>query len=71
MHRDAFDGGTWISVESREVRVRPKEDYAESDETTVIRTDEWVKRGIGMRAWTEREQLQLLEQVKGRYEKTS
>lgn len=71
MHRDAYEGGTWISMESRNVRVRPKEDYAESDEMTVIRTDEWVKRGLGMRAWTETEQLQLLEQVKGRYEKKS
>jgi lipopolysaccharide export system protein LptC len=71
MHRDAYEGGTWINVESRDMRVRPKEDYAESDAMTVIQTEEWVKRGIGMRAWTEREQLQLLEQVKGRYEKKS
>lgn len=54
-----------IHVTTRNARVFPNRDYAESDEFTVITSDASHLEGVGMRAWFDERRLQLLSKVEG------
>ncbi|GAB6041745.1 LPS export ABC transporter periplasmic protein LptC [Endothiovibrio diazotrophicus] len=57
-----------VAVDTRDLRVLPKEDFAETDQPTVIVTDDLNMAGVGMRAYLKDGRLQLLNQVRSRYE---
>ena len=64
----ADEGG--VAVDTRDLRVLPEEDFAETAEPTVIVTDELHLAGTGMRAYLKDGRLQILERVRSRYEKS-
>lgn len=66
--REAGTANRPLHVTTRDARVFPDRDYAESDEFTVIRSADSHLQGVGMRAWFDERRLQLLSQVKGTYE---
>lgn len=66
--RRAGDNTRSLHVTTRDARVFPERDYAESDEFTVIRSAASHLQGIGMRAWFEQRRLQLLSKVEGTYD---
>jgi lipopolysaccharide export system protein LptC len=55
-------------VLTSELRVLPKEQYAESDRATTITGPSTVTRAIGMRANFAHDRLELLKRVKSRHE---
>lgn len=57
-----------LHVITRDARVFPDRDYAESDQFTVIRSGTSQMQGTGVRAWFDERRLQLLSQVEGTYE---
>ncbi len=57
-----------LEVLTSELRVFPKVQYAETDEVAVIKSSSSVTNSIGFRANFEHDRLELLEQVKSRYE---
>lgn len=58
-----------IRVLTRDLRVQPREDYAETDEKVRVETDtDWLD-AVGMQAWLRPpSRLKFLSQVKGYYE---
>lgn len=69
IRRDASPGEGAVAVDTRDLRVLPEEDFAETGEPAVIITDELHMAGIGMRAYLSDGRLQILEKVRSRYEK--
>lgn len=68
--RSADANNRALHVTTRDARVYPNRDYAESDEFTVIRSASSHLQGIGMRAWFDQQRLQLLSQVEGTHDNT-
>ena len=60
-----------VKVDTRDLRVLPDEDFAETEQPAVIITDELHMAGTGMRAYLADGRLQILEKVRSRYEKKS
>lgn len=60
--------GTSLIVTSSDVRVRPVEDYADSDTYTVVTQGRDRMEGIGARIWFDRQQVELLSNVKAHLE---
>ncbi len=56
-----------VSVDTRNLLVRPGQDYAETSERAVIRSQGSTLRGVGMQAHFNLGQLKLLSQVSGEY----
>ena len=61
--RNSREGKPRIEIETRDVRVLPATDYGETDKAVVITTRHTRSRGVGMRAWLEKGQLELLSRV--------
>jgi lipopolysaccharide export system protein LptC len=62
------DDSTRLEIRTRDLRVYPRDDYAETDEHTVIIRGEGRLQSEGLRADFRAGQLQLLSQVRGHYE---
>lgn len=68
IQRDGDGENRAMRIETRNLRVRPDEDYAETDEqVTVTSGSDWID-GVGMQAWFgPPSRIKFLSQVKGRY----
>ncbi len=62
--RDGPDGKREITIETEDLRVLPREDYAETELPVRISTPESFTRGTGMRAYLGEGRVQLLSKVK-------
>ncbi|MER2526617.1 MAG: LPS export ABC transporter periplasmic protein LptC [Candidatus Competibacter denitrificans] len=68
MTRSAESGKTPIEVTTRDVLVRPTDRYAETAAPAHAVTPGGELRAVGLRAYLDREQLELLSEVRGYYE---
>lgn len=68
MTRTAESGKAPVEVTTREVLIRPRERYAETAAPVQAVTPNGELRAVGARAWLDREQLELLSEVRGYYE---
>ena len=66
--RDREDGRREIDVVTRDLRVLPREQYAETDKSARIRGEGVQYDAVGMRASFEQSRLELMSRVKGRHE---
>ncbi len=66
--RPGADGGRRLEVLTRDLRVLMREDYAETDNPTIIRSPTMVVNSIGMRANFGRNRIELVDQVRSRHE---
>ncbi len=62
--RNSPDGKREIHIETEDLRVLPREEYAETELPVSISTPESLSRGTGMRAYLGESRVQLLSQVK-------
>ena len=62
--RNNRDGKREIHIETEDLRVLPREEYAETELPVRISTPETLTRGTGMRAYLGESRVQLLSQVK-------
>ena len=62
--RESPDGKREITIETEDLRVLPREDYAETELPVRISTPESFTRGTGMRAYLRESRVQLLSKVK-------
>lgn len=56
-----------IKITTEELRVRPNDEYAETDKYVLMVSDKSSMEGVGMRAYFKKGQLQLLKNTKSRY----
>lgn len=68
MVRTADSGKPPMTITTRDVLVRPGERYAETAAPTRAVTPDGEFRAVGVRAWLDQEQLELLSEVRGVYE---
>jgi len=67
--RIAAPGIRPVHITTRDLRVRPKENYAETDEKVKVRSLGDVQTSIGMQAWLDKPiRLKFLSKVRGHYE---
>lgn len=66
--REDDDGDRNFEIITSELRVLPKEQYAETDDPATITSASTVTNTIGMRANFAHDRLELLNQVRSRYE---
>jgi len=58
-----------LQITTRNVRARPKENYAETDEKARVRSLNDVQTSVGMQAWLKKPvRIKFLSKVRGRYE---
>lgn len=62
--RDGPDGKREIHIETHDLRVLPREEYAQTDLPVSISTPESLTHGTGMRAYLGESRVQLLSKVK-------
>lgn len=68
MTRTAESGKPPVEIVTRDVLIRPAERYAETAAPARAVTPGGELRAVGVRAWLDREQLELLSEVRGYYE---
>lgn len=68
MTRAAESGKTPVEVTTRDVYIYPTEQYAETAARARAVTPDGELTTVGVRAWLDREQLELLSEVRGYYE---
>ncbi|MDQ2694112.1 MAG: LPS export ABC transporter periplasmic protein LptC, partial [Pseudomonadota bacterium] len=66
--RPAASGERPVVITTRNVVWRPKDDYAETAEPVRAETPGGVLTGVGMKAYLNTQQFELLSEVRGRYE---
>lgn len=67
--RAAAPGIRPVHITTRDLRVRPRENYAETDEKVKIRSQKSWQTSIGMQAWlTKPVRMKFLSNVRGHYE---
>jgi lipopolysaccharide export system protein LptC len=68
IERDGDAENRAMRIETRNLRVRPDEDYAETDEQVTVKSgSDWID-AVGMQAWFgPPSRIKFLSQVKGRY----
>ncbi len=66
--RDDADGGRELELRTRDLRILPEEQYAESDHPTVIRTRNTVINATGLRADFGKRRLELVTRVRSRHD---
>ncbi|TPW12363.1 MAG: hypothetical protein FD130_1787 [Halothiobacillaceae bacterium] len=57
-----------LTLQTRDLTVIPKKNYAETDAAVTVTSHRGVIRGVGLRAYLKEGRLSLLANVKGRYE---
>ena len=62
------EGGATLEIRTRELVVRPREEFAQTDQFTTIVRPEGRVEAVGMKANFPQERVQLLSQVRGVYE---
>lgn len=62
-HEDPL-GRRVMDIVTRDVRVLPDREYAETEEPALIRTPDTETRGVGMRAWLGENRVELLSHVR-------
>ncbi len=67
MSRTADSGKPPMTMTTRDVLVRPNEQYAETAAPTRAVTPDGEFQAVGVRAWLDQERLELLSQVRGVY----
>lgn len=67
IRRDAGAEHPPANVDTSEVFLKPDQRYAETDEHAVYWRDGVRMEGRGLQAWLDREELDLLSEVQGRY----
>ena len=67
--RDAYDTRSWLKIDTHDLWLFTEQDYAQSDYLAVIRTQDLIKRGVGLEAWTEKDHFKLHAEVKNRHER--
>ncbi|MGQ0657403.1 MAG: LPS export ABC transporter periplasmic protein LptC [Chromatiales bacterium] len=66
--RDGANGERELDVLTRDLRVRPRERYAETDKPARIHAPGVLYNAVGMRAIFKENRLELLSRVRGRHE---
>lgn len=66
--RDSENGERELDVLTRDLRVLPRERYAETDKPTRIHAPGVLYTAVGMRAVFQEDRLELLSRVRGRHE---
>lgn len=66
--QDGENGERRLEIITRDMRVLPESEYAETDQAALIRTPRGETRGVGMRAYLDRGRLELLSQVRTTYD---
>ncbi len=56
-----------LQISTRDVRVRPADDYAETDQAATIVQNKDTLKTVGLQVYFREEQVQLLSQVRGVY----
>ena len=69
IQRDAYDARSWLRIDTHELWLFSEQDYAQTDYLAVIRTDDLIKRGVGLEAWLEEDRFKLHAEVKNRHER--
>jgi lipopolysaccharide export system protein LptC len=69
--REQANGTREVQVFTRDLRVLPQEEYAESDRATTIKTLTSTHRGVGIKANLRTNRIYLLSRVWSRYEASS
>lgn len=67
--RDDPSGVPEIEIHTQDLRVLPATEYGETDRPVVIRTATSESHAVGMRAYLRQSRLELLAEVRTRYEK--
>lgn len=52
-----------------ELRVRPREEYAETDKPVLMVSEGYTAEAVGMRAYLKQGKMELLSQVRGKFQK--
>ena len=66
--RTLDSGKTPMTVTTRDILIRPAEQYAETAAPVRVNTPDGEMRAVGARIWFEQERLQLLSEVRGFYD---
>lgn len=68
IERPASAENELIRLTTSELRIHPEIEFAETDKPVLLVTDTSRTEAVGMRAYVQQGQLQLLDRVRGRYE---
>jgi Uncharacterized protein conserved in bacteria len=68
IERDASSNHTAIKIDTRDLMVRPREHYAETMHAATLLSAGLRVDAVGVRAYIDREQIELLSHVHSRYE---
>lgn len=68
VNREASASTRAMSLTTEELRLRPNDDYAETDKPVTIVSGKDITRAIGMRAYLKEGRLQLLSSARGKYD---
>jgi lipopolysaccharide export system protein LptC len=68
IERPAENNKGTMKLSTSELRIRPDDEYAETDKAVVMEGDGTQTQAIGMRAYMKQGKLHLLNRVRGRYE---
>lgn len=68
--RDDADGRREVDIVTKDLKILPDSDYAETEKLAVIRTRGSESRGVGLRAFLEERRIKLLSQVRTIYDET-
>ncbi len=66
--RNDADGAKALDIKTEDLRVLPETSYGETDRPVTITTPESITTGTGMKAYLEESRLELLSEVRTRYE---
>jgi lipopolysaccharide export system protein LptC len=66
--RSASAGNEAMNLSTSELRIRPKDQYAESDTQVTLKGRNYRATSVGMRVYLKQGKIQLLSQVRGHYE---
>ncbi|MBI2381564.1 MAG: LPS export ABC transporter periplasmic protein LptC [Gammaproteobacteria bacterium] len=69
--REASLNNQGLELRTDTLRVTPEQNYAETEAPAELRSRGMVTTGTGLKAWLDKEQLQLQSDVRGQYEPTS
>jgi lipopolysaccharide export system protein LptC len=67
MMREADETRPPLRIETRDLRIRKTDKYAETDEAVQLRSTNGTLDSVGMQAWLDTGRVALLSQVRGHY----